>query len=115
LGRTALRSRINNSGTKAPLILHRQVRAYRREQPARRGISRPFAAIWGFPQCREAPSRYCDCFINGPRSAMQAAIEQVCSPVKPTGRANARPMTGSATKQSSLVLDEEWIASLRSQ
>jgi hypothetical protein len=33
----------------------------------------------------------------------------------PTGRANARPMTGSATMQSILPLAEPWIASLRSQ
>src|ERR1700687_1790889 len=31
---------------------------------------------------------------------------------EPTGRANARPMTGSATKQSSLLLALDWFASL---
>jgi hypothetical protein len=42
--------------------------------------------------CAEAFSRYCE----------------------PTGRANARPMTGSA-KQSSRGITDGWIASLRSQ
>jgi len=31
---------------------------------------------------------------------------------KPTGRANARPMTGSATTQSSFLPATRWIASL---
>jgi hypothetical protein len=34
---------------------------------------------------------------------------------EPTDRANARPMTGSATKQSIAQQKESWIASLRSQ
>jgi ABC-type sugar transport system ATPase subunit len=34
---------------------------------------------------------------------------------EPTGHANARPMTGSATKQSSFLCAARWIASLRSQ
>jgi hypothetical protein len=34
---------------------------------------------------------------------------------EPTGRANARPMTGSAPKQSMWPAKKEWIASPRSQ